>query len=95
MSRKFVLRIVSDAGGRATEHEGRYVVDCDVDARRGRGVLKTSDSPLEARQFDNALEAMEYWRRQSNVTPLRPDGQPNRPLTAYSVEVRPLQMATA
>lgn len=31
--------------------------------------------------------AMECWKTQSTVQPLRDDGQPNRPLTAYNVVI--------
>jgi len=30
---------------------------------------------------------MSYWRRRSTVCPTRPDGKPNRPGTAFTVEI--------
>jgi hypothetical protein len=41
----------------------------------------------EAHHFPSKLHAMEVWRQQSKRVPYRPDGQPNRPLTAYTVEI--------
>jgi len=36
-----------------------------------------------------ASDAMIFWGTQSNTVPLRPDGKPNKPLTALSIEVEP------
>lgn len=89
MSNK-ILRIVGLADGRPSVHDGLFVTECDVDARDGRGAVYTTPERREARQFPGTVSALEYWKRQSKVTPLRDDGQPNRPLTAYSVEVENL-----
>lgn len=61
---------------------GAYVVSYDPD---GETVLTTLIE--KARRFDTAGEALVYWRQQSVACPLRPDGKPNRPLTAYTVSV--------
>lgn len=82
-----VLHILGAAGGQATPDYNRYVASCDVDAFDGRGLLDTVEKPEDAMVFPDVVSALEYWRRQSTVTPLRPDGEPNRPLTAYHVEV--------
>lgn len=42
----------------------------------------------EAMRFADAGAALLTWRTQSTVRPLRPDGKPNRPLSAYTIEVR-------
>jgi hypothetical protein len=39
----------------------------------------------EAMVFGNAVEAISFYRTQSKVTPLRPDGRANLPLTVFSV----------
>ena len=44
----------------------------------------TSPDERDARQFPSAKEAILYWR-QSHGT--RIDGKPNRPLTAFNVEI--------
>lgn len=64
-----------------------YIVRCDVDARGGLGevVLGPRD---QARRFPDAGAALTYWKRPSTVHPVRStDGKPNRPLTAYTVEL--------
>jgi hypothetical protein len=63
-----------------------YVVDCDVDAHYGQGCVRFG-TLAEAKVFPDTRAALEYWKRQSHTVPLRPDGKPNRPLTAYSVSV--------
>lgn len=45
----------------------------------------------EAMKFDSPVEAWEFWKQQSTLVPLRPDGEPNRPLTFFSVSVEPLE----
>jgi hypothetical protein len=67
--------------------EGSYVEEFDPDAENGRGVLKGTRDKSKAKKFADAKEAMEFYRQQSTVRPLRPDGHPNRPLTAYSVSI--------
>ena len=69
----------------------RYVVACDVDARDGRGVLVDTPDQARATVFPSAFDALEYWKRQSTRRPLRDDGKPNRPLTAFTVEVVPVE----
>lgn len=64
-----------------------YLHDFDFDARDGRGKGVFTPDMAAAMLFENAGEAMTFWRTQSTVRPLRPDGKPNRPLTAYTVEI--------
>ena len=82
-----VLRIISAAHGIPSPVDGGYVVRCDVDARGGRGEVEATTDPRRALHFPDTEWALRYWRRQSRIQPLRPDGLPNRPLTAYTVEV--------
>lgn len=85
MTAKRALWAVEVAGGEPVE---AWVVACDVDARDGRGTFVLTADVAQARLFDTASEALDYWQRQSTVVPLRPDGKPNRPLTALTVEVK-------
>lgn len=66
-----------------------YLVRCDVDDHEGRGEIYVSNDKANAKRFADLMEAMAYWKRPSNIVPLRPDGRPNRPLTAFSVTVEP------
>ena len=49
-----------------------------------------SPDPSEALRFASEAEAFEFWRQTSNVTPTRPDGRPNRPLTVFTVTIAEL-----
>ena len=64
-----------------------YVKDVDFDADEGRGRITMTQQLAEAKRFDGPAEALEYYKTPSKVVPLRPDGKPNRPLTAYNVQI--------
>lgn len=51
------------------------------------GNLVTTIDPADALPFDTFSSAFEFARQQSTVFPTRPDGEPNRPLTAFTVEI--------
>lgn len=76
-----------------------WVEKVDFEFADGRGLVTFTTDPNKAIQFDSLLEAMEYWKTQSRIRPRRPDGEPNRPLTAYTVEptnsLTPLAMMIA
>lgn len=64
---------------------GPYLEWFNVDAYGGRGADSWTHDLAEAMRFPSFEAAMECWRKQSTVVPLRDDGKPNRPLTAYNV----------
>jgi len=70
---------------------GEYICDCDVDALGGFGLITFTHDRNNAKRFKDQAAAFEFWRRQSRVKPLRPDGKPNRPLTAYNVTFEELR----
>jgi hypothetical protein len=86
---QFVMRVVEVPGVLmvAGDPTGMFVVDCDVDAYDGRGDAALTDDVYAARRFDTPGDAMTFYTRTSTVRPFRPDGHPNRPLTAFTVEV--------
>ena len=67
-----------------------FLQSCDFEAHGGRGHVEFTKDPAKAMQFNSNPEAFDYWRTTSKTNPVRPDGQPNRPLTAYTVEIGPL-----
>jgi hypothetical protein len=85
-----VIRILGRADGSPSPEAGRYVVSLDPDASGGRGHIDLTHDVGRARRFRGTEEAWEWWRRQSTVLPLRPDGKPNRPGTAFTVMVQPV-----
>jgi len=64
---------------------GKYLLSYDPDAADGRGVATFTDDKSKAMKFKDFVEAWELWRKQSALRPTRPDGKPNRPLTAFTV----------
>lgn len=64
-----------------------YLEWFDVDGRDGLGSETLTFDIAKALRFETTEQALAAWKRQSNVRPIRPDGKPNRPLTAYSAEV--------
>ena len=81
------LRILGDAYLNDHELSDYWLAEYDPDFDDGRGYIRGTEDPDEAMRFNSAMEALELWRAVSTVRPLRPDGKPNRPLSAFSVEV--------
>lgn len=82
-----LIKIVGSADGRVTEFDGAWLAEVHFDYE-GDGIkLLVTRLADEAMKFLDAQVALELWRTQSKVRPLRPDGQPNRPLTAFTIEI--------
>ena len=87
----FVLQVM-DLG----PTEGQYLEWFDLEAHGPMGPYPTgqvSFTPTleRALRFDTAALALETWKRQSRKAPLRPDGEPNRPLTAFTMAIVPVK----
>lgn len=80
--------IVGTVQGVPTPADGSYLVDYDP-TRPGTGGwachLEYTHDPAKAKVFAHQGEALELWKKVSGKT--RPDGKPDRPLTAYTVEI--------
>jgi hypothetical protein len=82
-----LIRVLGDAlGGDAGGDAGQYLKAYDPAAEDGRGLLVTTTDPAEAKRY-SAAEALAEWKRVSRVRPRRPDGKPNRPLSAFTIEI--------
>lgn len=77
---------------------GLWVIDCAAwlesydpdgggDVAYPTGTFTITRDRSAALAFDDPGAALECWRQVSTRTPRRPDGKPNRPLTALTVEV--------
>lgn len=64
---------------------GQALETFDPEAHEGFGDASFTDEPARAKRFPDAGAAMLEWTRTSETRPLREDGEPNRPLTAFSV----------
>ena len=82
----WVIKIVGTPIGIATEHDGEYLAYYDVAAFNGRGEIRTHPDIQFAQKFSDVQAALDCWRQSYGM---RPDGKPNRPLTAFTVSVEP------
>jgi len=64
---------------------GDYLEWADPDANNGMGDDRWTSDIDKAKKFATFADATACWQAQSAVNPIRPDGKPNRPLTAWSV----------
>lgn len=88
MSGEYVIEVIATADGRRVGPPPRYVELFDPDAHDGRGHIELTTDPAAALRFPDQVAAWQCWKQASTVRPTRPDGQPNRPLTAFTVSVR-------
>ena len=88
-----MIKIVGTAQGIETPFAGKYVKSYDaawIHPTYGYdgGLLELTDDPNEALKFPDCASAIEKWKEQApKPYDLRPDHKPNRPLTAFSVEI--------
>lgn len=82
-----VIKVVGFVSGGPSAYDGQYLEAFDPDWGAGLGRVWTTLDPARAMRFESLAKALEYWKQQSRVRPTRPDGKPNRPLTALTVEV--------
>ena len=85
-----VIRAVAFANGSRCPHEGQWLKSFNHEAFGGQGHAVFTDDPDEALKFASNAAAFEFWCPQSETKPLRPDGRPNKPLTALTVEIETL-----
>jgi hypothetical protein len=92
------LKIIGLIAGGPTPFDGEWLSEYDPDRDSTEPTtgapmvahVRTTPDPAKALAFESAVDAMNEWKRVSKSAPVRPDGQPNRPLTAFTVEVSPL-----
>lgn len=70
---------------------GKYLVNYDHYEPDNSKKVVVTDNPIEALKFDSPMLALQYWQQQYGMRDY--DLLPNRPLTAYTVEVVNLEMA--
>lgn len=64
-----------------------YVKAFDPEFMNGVGGIDLTDDIKQALRFKSFSAALECWKMQSETKPLREDGRPNRPMTAYSAQI--------
>lgn len=69
---------------------GLFLADSNPNLFGLHGAQAWSTDIEDALTFATREEAFACWQAQSETLPKRPDGKPNRPLTAYSVSIYPI-----
>jgi hypothetical protein len=69
----------------------RYLKDFDPNVHAPMRPFPTGHATFtekisDAMKFDSAHAVLDFWKTQSTKVPFRPDGEPNRPLTAFTIE---------
>ena len=74
--------------------DGRWLHSFDPDYHSYEyptGLATWTDFAVGAKRFATMIDAFEFWRQESKIMPLRPDGEPNRPLTYYTISIEVLK----
>jgi hypothetical protein len=80
--RPYRIRVMGLVGDDRTPLRPVYLATYDPTAADGQGLVSWTSDLNEARTFDTLESAMACYQHQVG---LRPDGKPNRPLTAFTV----------
>lgn len=83
---KRAIFILGPVGDERSQHDGLYLSAYDPSAGE-HGRIESTYDIAEALHFDGAAEALQCWQQVNQSHPWRPDGKPNRPLTAFSVQI--------
>lgn len=81
-----VIKSEGLADGRP-KFNGQFLVAYDPEALGGMGSFVWSSDVSQAMQFSDAGEAFKLWTSIPVSRPVRPDGKPNKPLTAFTISV--------
>lgn len=87
----FVIQIISNADGMPCNISNCYLKTFDPEGGGGQGIIEVTRLKKQAMKFNTQQECFEVWQKQSKTLPLRPDGKPNKPLTAFNISFVPLE----
>jgi hypothetical protein len=88
---KYVILIHGLVNGQSSPYDGTYLSHFDFDDCEPHECnLMTAKTPEDATRFDDVPTATEIWKTIDPRQPVRLDGKPNRPLTAFSVSIEPV-----
>jgi hypothetical protein len=86
----WVIKLLELGSGDYDMAEGQYVVRF-APMPAPQGTLFTTPDLQQCAKFRSAQDATTYYRQQHG---LRPDGHPNRPMTAWTVEIAAFDVVT-
>jgi hypothetical protein len=67
---------------------GWYLQAVDIEAENNDDAAIWTTNKDDAMRFSSMLVAMNMWRQISRTRPVRRDGEPNRPLTLWSITLQ-------
>jgi len=82
-----MLKCMGLASGEPCDVVGQFLEYFDPDAYDGRGEVRFTVDRLRAKHFETAADALRFWNMVSPSRPTREDGKPNKPLTAFHMEI--------
>ena len=95
---RFVMRIVGLVSGAPTAFDGEWLVNYDAtcpgldpEGQPMSVTLETTPDVAAAKRFESVAAAHELWTTATGR--IRPDGKPDRPFTAFNIEVVSLTTA--
>ena len=92
-----VIKLIGLSTGQPHKYDGLYVDAYNPSYAPDNGplvcYLKVTADPSAARQFADVVEAMEFCQQVDQRNPEDFPGHPNRPITAFTMEFWPLEMA--
>ena len=87
---RYVMKLEGLIDGPPTEFDGEYLKRYDPGyGPPGECLLDTVKDPRHAKKYPDVLKLLEEWNRVDPRQPVRADGLPNKPLTAFSVSAEP------
>ena len=88
---EYVILLHGLVDGSPSAYDDTYLTRFDFEgAEAGEAILESTPDFGKARRFPDIMAATELWKTVDPRQPLRPDGKPNRPLTAFSVTIQPV-----
>lgn len=84
-----VIRIVGLASGVPSPYDDKFLLRYEPEAHDGLGEVFVTEDKRDALHFVGPREAFTLWRTIPNKRPLRSDGAPNRPMTAFTISIEP------
>lgn len=92
MKKVYTIEAIGFEKGVDCPHSGMFLEEFDFEYDNGLGYGVFTSDPSCAKHFQSAADAMVFWRTISTTRPTRPDGKPNRPLTALTIAINPYEV---
>lgn len=88
-----VIKLYGLINGTPTQHDNEYVVDYSPEAANEPDeiLLITTPDKDKATRFNTLEDALACYRHVDKRYPVRRDGRPNRPLTAFTAEFETIE----